>query len=282
MAGKRDGYQLEKRCFRKNGEMIWVQITAALERDADGAPTFAISMFENITERKLAQETLRRQAELNEHQALHDALTGLANRRKLYLDVEARLAAASPFVLAIFDLDGFKAYNDTFGHPAGDALLARLGAKLADIAVAGRATAYRMGGDEFCVVGDGHLEPTRIEDARAALCEQGEAFTIGCSRGAAHVPTEASTLERALHLADERLYVDKRVDEDRRQPPGARRAAPARRRAERRARDVMQRRSPGSPRRPRSVSASRPGRSPGRASPPSCTTSARRPSRRRS
>ena len=49
-----------------------------------------------------------------------------------------------------------------------------------------------------------------IEDARAALCEQGEAFTIGCSRGAADVPAEAATLERALHLADERLYVDKR------------------------------------------------------------------------
>ena len=56
-------------------------------------PSCAISMFEDITERKLAQETLRQQAELNEHQALHDALTGLANRRKLYLDVEARLAA---------------------------------------------------------------------------------------------------------------------------------------------------------------------------------------------
>ena len=137
MAGDRDGYQLEKRCFRKNGEMIWVQITASLERDADGAPTFAISMFENITERKLAQETLRKQAELNAHQALHDALTGLANRRKLYLDVEARLAAGSPFVLAIFDLDGFKSYNDTFGHPAGDALLARLGGRVA-VAVAGQ------------------------------------------------------------------------------------------------------------------------------------------------
>ena len=126
-AGNRDAFQLEKRCFRKDGALIWTQITAALERDADGAPAFAISMFEDITERKLAQETLREQAELNEHQALHDALTGLANRRKLYLDVGARLATGDPFVLAIFDLDGFKAYNDTFGHPAGDALLARLG-----------------------------------------------------------------------------------------------------------------------------------------------------------
>ena len=68
-----------------------------------------------------------------------------------------------------------------------------------------------MGGDEFCVVGEAaHAEAT-IEDARAALCDQGEAFTIGCSRGAARVPEEATTLERALQLADERLYIDKRT-----------------------------------------------------------------------
>jgi PAS domain S-box-containing protein/diguanylate cyclase (GGDEF)-like protein len=210
IAGNRDAFQLEKRCFRKDGALIWTQITAALERDADGAPGFAISMFEDITERKLAQEKLREQAELNEHQALHDALTGLANRRRLYLDVGARLATGDPFVLAIFDLDGFKAYNDTFGHPAGDALLARLGNRVG-AAVAGRGTAYRMGGDEFCVVGEAAHADATIEDARAALCEQGEAFTIGCSRGAAHVPEEATTLERALQLADERLYVDKRT-----------------------------------------------------------------------
>ena len=210
IAGNREAFQLEKRCFRKDGAMIWTQITAALERDADGAPGFAISMFEDITERKLAEETQREQAELNEHQALHDALTGLANRRTLYLDVGARLATGDPFVLAIFDLDGFKAYNDTFGHPAGDALLARLGNR-AGTAVAGRGTAYRMGGDEFCVVGEAAHADATIEDARAALCDQGEAFAIGCSRGAARVPEEATTLERALQLADDRLYIDKRT-----------------------------------------------------------------------
>lgn len=206
--GKRDTYQLEKRCFRKDGTLIWIQITAALERSADGSPAFAISMFENITERKIAQETLLGQAELSEHQALHDALTGLANRRKLYLDIEARLAAESRFAVAIFDLDGFKAYNDAFGHPAGDALLARLGNRLL-AAVVGHGTAYRLGGDEFCIVGDLGNADAMIEDACAALCEQGEAFTIGCCRGVAYVPSEASTPERALQLADERLYADK-------------------------------------------------------------------------
>jgi diguanylate cyclase (GGDEF)-like protein len=210
IAGTRETYQLEKRCFRKTGELLWTQVTASLERDADGKPVCAISMFEDITERKLAQETLRRQAEVSEHHALHDALTGLANRRKLYADVSERLATSTPFVLAIFDLDGFKLYNDTFGHPAGDALLAQLGARLG-ARLGGDATAYRLGGDEFCVVGGTEGADAMTESARAALCEQGEGFSIGCSYGKAYVPREATTLERALRLADERLYVQKRA-----------------------------------------------------------------------
>ena len=62
-------------------------------------------------------------------------LTGLGNRRKLFADLEpaaASLAGTKTITVGIFDLDGFKAYNDTFGHPAGDALLARLGAPALD------------------------------------------------------------------------------------------------------------------------------------------------------
>ena len=90
-----------------------------------------------------------------------------------------------PAVLALFDLDGFKAYNDSFGHPAGDALLTRLGHNLA-AAVDGAATAYRMGGDEFCLLVtdlDGDAGPI-VAAAAAALSERGERFVIGCSAGA--------------------------------------------------------------------------------------------------
>jgi two-component system cell cycle response regulator len=180
------------------------------ELDDAGNRDYSITMFEDITDRKLAEQSRLEQAKLNEHQALHDALTGLANRRKLYVDVAERLGTATPFVLAIFDLDGFKLYNDTFGHPAGDALLAQLGARLG-ARLAGDATAYRMGGDEFCIVGGTENADAMIETARDALCERGEAFSIGCSYGKARVPEEATTLERALHLADQRLYVQKRA-----------------------------------------------------------------------
>ncbi len=74
--------------------MIWVRVTSAAERDANGERNYAITMLEDITERKLSEQRHREQAQLNEHQATHDALTGLGNRRKLYGDVERALGDA--------------------------------------------------------------------------------------------------------------------------------------------------------------------------------------------
>jgi diguanylate cyclase (GGDEF)-like protein len=146
-------------------------------------------------------------------EALSDPLTGLANRRALTRDLEAALPAASSertLTLALFDLDGFKQYNDTFGHPAGDELLARLGTRLI-AATAGTATAYRTGGDEFCVLAAG--DPARRDDLLAActtaLSERGEKFIVTCSHGVAIAPSEARTAELALQLADQRLYEEK-------------------------------------------------------------------------
>src|SRR3954452_18512494 len=116
-----------------------------------------------------------------------DALTGLYNRRQLVADLAARLSRATEanqVLLILCDLNGFKAYNDTFGHPAGDALLARLGAALArDIDGHGRA--YRIGGDEFCVLarpGRGGIDPI-VALATRALSEHGECFAITTSHG---------------------------------------------------------------------------------------------------
>ena len=80
-----------------------------------------------------------------------DALTGLPNRRKLVADLEAAVASGARTLLMFFDLNGFKSYNDAFGHVAGDSLLARLGARLYE-AVQPDGMAYRLGGDEFCVI----------------------------------------------------------------------------------------------------------------------------------
>lgn len=152
-------------------------------------------------------------------EALTDALTGLNNRRALAEDLEAQLPGATDderVLLALFDLDGFKSYNDTFGHAAGDELLQRLGRSLTKAAEAAGAKAYRLGGDEFCVLtqlpvgakGDRKSEAL-IEAAAEALTDEGEGWHIGTSVGTVWVPGDAVDVEAALVLADERMYSDK-------------------------------------------------------------------------
>jgi diguanylate cyclase (GGDEF)-like protein len=153
----------------------------------------------------------RRLYELTREEASTDALTSLANRRQLMVDLERLFAShnVSPTLLMLFDLDGFKSYNDTFGHPAGDALLVRLGAKLAK--VPNRGGVYRLGGDEFCLiapVGEGEAEPL-IDRACEALTERGEGFEITSSFGAVMLPEDASNASEAMQMADERLYAQK-------------------------------------------------------------------------
>ena len=116
-------------------------------------------------------------------------------------------------VLAIFDLDGFKHYNDTFRHPAGDLLLIRLSERLRDAAADHGARAYRMGGDEFCVLGpaDSGPGPERVLAwGNAALTEHGEGFTITASGGAVVVDETTTDASSALSDADERMYGSKR------------------------------------------------------------------------
>jgi diguanylate cyclase (GGDEF)-like protein len=145
-------------------------------------------------------------------EALTDALTGLGNRRRLIADLEGRLSgdAAARGSLLLFDLDGFKLYNDTFGHAAGDALLERLAANLA-FAVADEGSAYRLGGDEFCVLLEHEVPPDEPVVARscAALCEHSGDLAVTASLGLVRLPAEALTPSAALQLADERMYEHK-------------------------------------------------------------------------
>jgi two-component system cell cycle response regulator len=146
-------------------------------------------------------------------QAQTDSLTGLGNRRKLLGDLrrEIKLASVeSPRVLVIFDLDGFKRYNDTYGHPAGDALLMRLGANLGRV-IHPYGNAYRLGGDEFCVlvVTGASSAKTIISLAAGALSEKGEGFAVRSSHGSVILPHEARDATLALRIADQRMYAQK-------------------------------------------------------------------------
>ena len=169
---------------------------------------------------------LRENGLLLEHarlQSLSDPLTGLGNRRKLLADLHRAFAESSSeqtYLLIIFDMNGFKRYNDTFGHPAGDVLLGRLAAALGRV-TAPYGTAYRLGGDEFCVLATvSATEAESLLDASsAALSEQGESFVVTASFGAVFVPDEAADPTAALRAADERLYAQKnRLRENRGEP----------------------------------------------------------------
>ena len=140
--------------------------------------------------------------------ALTDPLTGLGNRRLLIEDLHVACASPRrPWELVLYDLNGFKRYNDTFGHPAGDALLARLSGKLRDV-VAPYGTAYRMGGDEFCVLFRRALADTNatVAASLAALSEQGPGFVIDAAHGVVSIPHEVGDPAAIMQLADQRLY----------------------------------------------------------------------------
>jgi diguanylate cyclase (GGDEF)-like protein len=158
----------------------------------------------------LALRANRRLAYALQREALTDRLTGLGNRRSLIETLGRATQGSRQLLFAIFDLDGFKDYNDTFGHSAGDILLRQLGQDLA-AAVAPRGVAFRLGGDEFAVLipNGGEQAETIVATARDALGERGEGFEITASAGDVHVPAEAGDVAEALRLADTRMRTAK-------------------------------------------------------------------------
>ena len=154
----------------------------------------AVSLALVVARTVVAFRENARLLEARTRQALTDGLTGLGNRRLLLADLDRALADRSEeHTLVLYDLDGFKHYNDAFGHPAGDALLARLSARLKSALCPDRA--YRIGGDEFCALigGPPSRAVSQVDRARAALEEHGDGFTITSSWGAVTLDDEVHT-----------------------------------------------------------------------------------------
>jgi diguanylate cyclase (GGDEF)-like protein len=178
---------------------------------------FAWFYLRSAAARKTVERLARENDELlaaSRVEASTDALTALGNRRALSAGLAAALAAPpgpEELLLVMYDLDGFKEYNDTFGHAAGDALLHRLGTRLTAAAALHRGAAYRMGGDEFCVLARTGQEAAALllRETREALTESGNGWHVGCSLGSVWLPSEAETESQALQLADERMYANK-------------------------------------------------------------------------
>ncbi|MFM0078767.1 diguanylate cyclase [Paraburkholderia sediminicola] len=156
-----------------------------------------------------------------DHDATHDPLTGLPNRRKLLSAID-QLAAqpvadSSKVGLLYLDVDGFKSVNDTLGHSAGDKLLGRIAEALRSTTRQGDVLA-RVGGDEFVLLAadcgdDGQLRElaTRlIGDVRAVgEKEFGSRFPVSVSIGIATYPDRVESIEELLDVADAAMYASK-------------------------------------------------------------------------
>ena len=194
----------------------WLSCTTAPLRDAAGAVEYVVATFTDVTEERAASQRMA-------WRALHDELTGLANRAFLYDRLEGSLAAADadgggPYAILFCDLDGFKGVNDRFGHGVGDELLVSTAARLGAVMRDGDMVA-RWGGDEFVVLADGLDRSSVLEFAerlRGAIAapfelidEDGNPITVRVtlSVGVAMAGTSAPTV---LRLADLALYEAKR------------------------------------------------------------------------
>jgi diguanylate cyclase (GGDEF)-like protein len=211
ISGARAEFRIEYPCRSPDRKRWFAMSICALQGGPGG---LFVVVHRDITQRKLAEEHA-------EHLALHDELTGLANRRQFsrFLGEELRRAARnkSPVGLVAFDLDGFKAYNDALGHYAGDRCLVSIAGVLA--AHARRATdlAVRLGGDEFALVlgntdlaGAGRIaHAVRNDVAELKLTHRGGGKLTVSAGYVSAVPGPAHTEEALLQEADTALYAAK-------------------------------------------------------------------------
>ncbi len=167
LVGEDHRFSLEKRYRRADGHLVWVVLDVGLVRDDDGSPDHFVVQVRDTTESKLKAEMLT-------HRAMHDPLTGLANRTLLQEVLQTVLeqpGAAGRVAVLACDLDGFKQINDRHGHAAGDEVLVHVAGVLR-AASNRRGTVARLGGDEFVVV-------VQDENAAKAVFEVAAAVHAG-------------------------------------------------------------------------------------------------------
>ena len=211
LTGSTEQLEFEQRMRNFDGEYIWVLARGVAVRDENGKPYRMAGSQTDITARKRAEHQLQ-------HDALHDSLTGLANR-VLFVDRLACALAdlqrqASPhFAVLFFDLDRFKNVNDSLGHSMGDKLLVGIARRLEHFLRPGD-TVARLGGDEFAVL------IHRVDDASGAIhvadriqdvlsmnfSIDGHDVMVTASIGIAHSSTGYSSPEEILRDSDIAMY----------------------------------------------------------------------------
>jgi diguanylate cyclase (GGDEF)-like protein/PAS domain S-box-containing protein len=194
---------------RKDGTLVDVRVASARMFNPDGSVRGVARAYEDITDRKRAEQQLERIAH-------YDQLTGLPNRLSLQKELGRLMSGERgkrPTSIALFDLDGFKDVNDTLGHSTGDDLLIEVGERLSEIASA-RGQVCRLGGDEFVVIFPDCGDPLEVgKQVDLMLKRLSDPFKIndhilhvGGSSGIAIAPADGANVDELIANADLALY----------------------------------------------------------------------------
>lgn len=210
LAGELRAFFQEKRYIRKDGNVVWVRVSASVRRNSQGKPFQIVGLIEDISEQKRLEEQIR-------HMAQHDALTGLPNRRLFNEIMQVELAQArrhrKKIGVLFLDLDRFKEINDTLGHATGDELLKETASRLRAV-IRVSDTVARIGGDEFnVIIPDVDHPELAAEVAQKILNEIRKPFTIrgrelnvSTSIGISVFPHDSEEMDTLLRYADIAMY----------------------------------------------------------------------------
>jgi diguanylate cyclase (GGDEF)-like protein/PAS domain S-box-containing protein len=204
----------EFRFKRKDGSELWVLLEASPDQDAAGNYLGSLAMVTDVTERRRAQKAF-------EHQALHDALTGLPNRllltERLAQALASALADQRQVAVLVLDMDHLKEVNETFGLQAGDRLLEQVGPRLQS-EIRAEDMVARLGGDEFAVLLR-DTDATAAATVAAQLLDalerpfevEGQPLDAAPSIGIAIFPNDGDDPDTLLRRADSALFVAKKA-----------------------------------------------------------------------
>lgn len=217
--GETGRYIREKRYLRKDGSVVWCNLTLSLVREASGEPKYFIAVVEDITEQKRLESELKKLAR-------RDSLTGAFNRQHFLRTAELEFERARrynrPLAVLMLDLDHFKQINDTYGHHAGDATLKAVVNKC--MANLRRTDLFgRLGGEEFgAVLTETDSERAlrvaeRIRSELAQMPVPSEGGTIRCtvSIGLTSCLDDDKSIDDAMRRADMALYQAKEAGRNR-------------------------------------------------------------------